>query len=251
VKMHAPFYHFSVDDVFDAFMEVADRQLSLFDQPFFRFLRHLNLTFGTHTSLYLFYRKELAGRMRTLTHVPSSLKITFSENPWLRLGPHALDYKTPPYAQSPQEQMRIFDTIYAEIERFAGPQAVSKWVRLHYFSESYELAEYFRTKGVTALLSTDKEAISYRLPAYAKESLKNAGTVTYEGMTFVRSHLRIENLLRDPTLADDADTILDSLLARSGYSVIMTHENEISSAEVRDLTEKVLRYFKNREIYSW
>jgi len=251
LETFTPFYHFSVDDVFDSFIEVSDRKMPLFEHPFFQFLKQVHNEFGTNVSLSLFYQKNLNGKMRTLTDVSDSIQDAFTENPWLRLGPHALDYDTPPYAQSPAEQIEVFDAIYAEIGRFAGSRAMSKWVRLHYFSESYELAEYLKAKGVTALLSTDKEAVSYRMPTYAKEHLGKVGSVEYEGMTFVRSHLRVETLVRDRVSSYEFHGTIESLLTRLGHAVIMTHECELAHPEVRAMTVSILRYFKHHSVRSF
>ena len=117
-----------------------------------------------------FYQKSINGRLRTLKEVSGSLKDVFLENPWLHAGPHGLDNSTPPHLQQPDDQIEVFESIYEELQRFAGCNAMSKWIRLHQFSESYELAEYFKSKGVEALLSTDKDAVSYRLPENERES---------------------------------------------------------------------------------
>jgi len=251
METRVPFYHFSVDDVFDSFIEVSDSQLPLFEHPLFQFLKNIHEECDANISLYLFYQKEIHGRMRTLAEVSDANKHILRINPWLQLGPHALDYNTPPYAQSPAEQTKVFDATYAEIERFAGSEGRSKWVRLHYFSESYELAEYFRTKGVTALLSTDKEAISYRMPASARKRLRDEGAVNHEGMTFVRTQFRVETLVRERMPApDEVWTILESLLTRLGYTVMMTHEYELVRPEVRATAMSILRHFKNRGVCS-
>ena len=41
---------------------------------------------------------------------------------------------------------------YLAIAHFVGPRQASRWVRLHYFSECFELAPFWRDKGVEALL---------------------------------------------------------------------------------------------------
>jgi hypothetical protein len=251
IETRTPFYHFSVDDVFESFLEVSDSQIALFDHPFFQFLKDVHDEFNATISLYLFYQKEICGFLRTLAEVSDANKCVLGANPWLQLGPHALDYDTPPYAQNPAEQIEVFNATYAEIERFAGNDGMSKWVRLHYFSESYELAEYFRMKGVTALLSTDKEAISYRMPAAARKQLRDEGAVNYEGMTFVRTHFRVEMLVRDrePSPHEVQNTI-ESFLTRLGYAVVMTHEYELARPEVQATTAAIFRYFKEHDVYS-
>lgn len=250
LKTRRPYYHFSVDDVFGAFVEVSDRQLSLFDHPFFRFLKDIHEEFKASVSLYLFYQENEHGRMRTLAEVSDANKNVLRENQWLQLGPHALDGDTPPHTQDPAEQVKIFDAIYQEIERFSDEGGRSKWVRLHYFSESYELAEYFKRRGVEALLSTDKEAVSYRLPALEKERLKNEGSIDYQGMTFVRTHLRVETLVDKGVPPNKVYEIIEPTLDRLGYIVLMTHEYELSRPEVRAMTASTLRCFKDHGISS-
>ena len=245
-----PWYHFSVDDVFDALIEVSDRQLPLFEHPFFRFLKEVHDEFGSHVSLYLFYQKSIQGRMRTLAGISEANAVAWEDNQWLQLGPHALDPETPPYAQSPSEQRKTFDAIYAELERFAAKGKRSKWVRLHYFSESYELAEYLKTKGVEALLSTDKEAVSYRLPIREKEQLRNEDVCAYRGMTFIRSHLRIETLVHDGVSSCAVYGAIKPILSRLGHIVIMTHEYELARPEVRAMTVSTLWRLKEHGVYS-
>jgi len=247
----APFYHFSIDDVFDSFIEVSDSQLPLFKHPFFRFLKSIHEKYDATIALYLFYQKEIHGRLRTLAEVSDANKCALRTNPWLRLGPHALDYVTPPYAQSPAEQRKVFDAIYAEIDRFAGNEIMSKWVRLHYFSESYELAKYFRARGVEALLATDKDAVSYRLSIPAKERLRAKDAVDYEGMTFRRTHLRVETLVheRTPSL-HEIWNLIEPFLTRSGCMVVMTHEYELMRPEIQAVTASIFRYFKEHDVSS-
>lgn len=249
LQRRRPYYHFSVDDVFDSFIEVSDSRLALFDHPFFQFLKNIHDEFGAIVSLYLFYQNTIRGTLRTLAEVSDANKEVLNRSSWLRLGPHGLDYALPPYAQSSVEQARIFDAIYGEIDRFAGKGERSKWVRLHHFSESYELAQYFRPKGVSALLSTDKEAVSYRMPGYARERLRDEGAVSYEGMTFVRTHFRVEALVGERTSSPhEVQRTLASCLTRRGYAVVMTHEYELARPEVRAMTAAIFRYFKEYDV---
>ena len=249
-KTHTRFYHFSVDDVFTSFIEVSDRKISLFEHPFFQFLKQVHTEFGSNVHLYLFYQKILNGTIRTLRDVSDSIKAEFEGNRWLHLGPHALDYDTPPYTQSSEEQIEVFDAIYSEIGRFAGKSMLSEWVRLHHFSESYELASYFRGKSVVALLSTDKRPISYRIPKYARKRLRNMGTVDYEGIAFVRSHLRVENFVGSGFSKNNVYKETDSLLTRPGWAVVLTHEQALMRPEVRAMTVSLLRYLKSRGVGS-
>jgi hypothetical protein len=241
-----PTYHFSVDDVFRSLIEVTDHDLPLFQHPFFDFLRALHEEFGSEAHLYVFYQTRVNGRLRTLRDVSASLAEAFQDSPWLHLGPHGLDYETPPYSQTPDEQIVVFDAIYAELDRFAAGGARAEWVRLHLFSESFELGEYFRARGARALLCTDREAVSYRLPPAARDRLAADGRVEHGGTELIRTHLRLERLLEDGVEGRALQDALDSLLSRYRLAVFMTHELEMERAEVRQMAASVLRHLRAR-----
>ena len=167
MRMHPPiplpFYHFSVDDVFASLLEMPDCE-SVPVPQMLRFLVDLHQSYGTQTDLYVFLQGTCGRRPRSLLDLSSRVCARVNALPGIRFGPHALDYATAPYAQSLEEQRRTFDELYRAIAHFVGPRQASRWVRLHYFSECFELAPFWRDKGVEALLLTDKEAIAYRLP---------------------------------------------------------------------------------------
>ena len=243
-----PFYHFSVDDVFDVLIEVTDRKLELFTHPFFRFLKEMHDEFGMQTSLYLFFQKEIDGSVRTLREVTDVHRTALQASQWLRFGPHTLDYAHSPYAQMPTEQVKIFDTIYKEINRFAGSDVRARWVRLHYFSESYELADYFHKKGVEALFTTDKDAISYRIPdEEIKSDLARRGYVDYRGMTIIRSHGRIENLESNET----SEARFSQLLSSPGFCIFFTHEVDCASLQIQNHIRHMARFFRQKGIPSF
>jgi hypothetical protein len=236
-------YHFSVDDVLDGLLEASDRRLPLFEHPFFGFLQTLHQRHGSICHLYLFQRARRDGRLRTLAEVSDTLGSALRDSPWLRLGPHGLDFDTPPYTQSIPEQTAAFDAIYGEIRRFAPGAALSRWVRLHYFSESYELADYFRTRGVDGLFTTDRDAVSYRLPPTLRAELRERGMLEHAGLTAVRTHARVETLLADRVAPERA---VDAMLDRHGFAVLMTHEIELLRPEVREMAEVLLRTLRAR-----
>src|SRR3989344_6053267 len=101
-------YHFSVDDVFDSLIEVSDKKIPLFDQPFFKFLQNIHEEFDANIGLYLFYQKKIKDNHRTLKDV-TNLKSLLKKEDWLFFAPHALEYETPPYAQSIDEQIDTFE----------------------------------------------------------------------------------------------------------------------------------------------
>ena len=245
------FYHFSIDDIFDSLIEVTDSNIALFEHPFFAFLQSLHVDYAISVELYLFYQKMLNGRLRNLSQVSSRLNKYFISAPWLRLGPHALDYDTAPYIQSPAEQRKTFNAIYEEIARFAGSNNMSRWLRLHYFSESYELVAYWQSKGVDTLLLTDKPAVAYCLPNKEKETLANSGFAKYQGLNLRRSHERMENLVAEALVGSELQARLAIHLNKHGYLVLFSHEINMSDTKIQDTTRECLSYVKQQGFISY
>ena len=159
-----PFFHFSVDDVFDSLVCSTYHNNKLFNNHLFRFYKYLNDEFDLNIDLYCFYKKNIEGVKNKLSDVKYDFTDILKDNLWLRFGPHSLDFDNPPYSQTTNQQVDAFDNIYTAINNFGGDLNHSEILRLHYFSESYELSDYFLSKGVNGLLTTDKDSILYRLP---------------------------------------------------------------------------------------
>ena len=243
-------YHFSVDDVFAAFVEVSDAGSRLTDHLFFAFLAELHAQFHTVTDLYLFAEHEVAGTVRSLGEVSDRNRAEFENLDWLRLGPHALDFATPPHRQPTEVQRATLERIYAEIDRFGGSVARSRWLRLHYFSESYECADYLRGRGVDGLLLTDKDACAYRLPVAARDELRRHGWTRHAGLDCVRSHLRLEKLVEDGIAGERLERQVMSELNRHGFVVLFTHEEALRDPRVRDAARSCVAFLRRLGIAS-
>ena len=246
----SPFYHFSVDDVFDAFVEISDRGSRVVDHELFALLDDLHRRCGTTTDLYLFAEHDVGGKRRRLSDVSGRHRAEYEALRWLRLGPHARDIDTPPHAQSAADVQTTLGDIYSEIARFAGATPRSRWVRLHAFSECYECAPFLREMGVDALLLTDKEAHAYRLPASARDEVRRQGHTRHEGIGFVRSHLRLEHLVRDGATRRDIEERLDAALAQHGFACVFTHEIDLRDARVREAAETCAQHLQRRGVPS-
>jgi len=245
-----PFYHFSIDDVIDSLIKISDSSDDLFSNPFFNFLYTIHQTYDTNVDLYCFYQKNTTDKPITLNEISNNYKEIFSKNNWLRFGPHALDAETAPYSQSPDEQIQIFDLIYREIERFSGSSSKSELIRLHFFSESYELSNYFHTKNVHSLFTTDKPAISHRMNEKIKSELNNFGHTIFNEICFVRSHFRIETLVEQNLSHDDIINLLEYYLETYGFVTFFSHEYELIRPEVCEVLDFVLKYLYEHNIKS-
>jgi hypothetical protein len=245
-----PFYHFSIDDVIDSLIEVSNFSNNLFSQHFFKFLYSIHQRYNTNVDLYCFYQKNTSDKSITLNDISNNHKEIFSKNPWLRFGPHALDTETAPYSQTSEQQIRVFNLIYNEIERFTGITSKCELIRLHFFTESYELADYFHTKNVHSLFTTDKPVISHRMNDTVKSELKNLGYATFNGIYFVRSHFRIETLVEQNFSNKEIEDLLEHFLSTYGFVIFLTHEYELIRSEIKTTTEFILNYLHKHNVNS-
>jgi hypothetical protein len=241
-----PCYHFSVDDVFDSLIEITDNRIPVFSHPFFKFLEELHDEFGLNVDLYLFYQKRIDGKLRTLKEIPEFFRAPLKDRDitWLRFGPHALDDETAPYSQIPEEQLETFQKIYSEIARISDESQLSKYVRLHYFSESYEAADFFISMGVKALFTTDKESFSYRMPDRVKKDLKDKGIAEFNGIHFIRSQFRAENFANDGLTENDVHSVFTAALSKYPSVIFFSHEYEFVRPDVRSQIVSALKILK-------
>lgn len=247
---HTCWYHFSVDDVFDSLIEITDRKIPLLEHPQFALLYEMHKKYGTYIGLNLFFQKKIDGKMRTLSEVRDLQQELHASGDWLKFGPHALEFETAPYDQEPEAQVEVFDRIYTEIDRFAGKESYAQWVRLHYYSESYELAEYFNLRGVQALFSTDRPAGSHRMPEEIKIELNTRGHATYKDMNFIRTQFRIEFFVDSHLDEKGVEELIKSSLDTYGYIILYTHEYEFSRPEICEMLKLVLSVLSKLEVKS-
>jgi hypothetical protein len=238
--MTSPYLHLSVDDVLGSALEAGARPERFFEQPLFSFLRQLHEGWGARLDLYLFLEGDVGGARRRLSEVPASVRAELEPLEWLRFGPHARDYQTPPYAQPIDDQIQVFEELYAEIDRLAGPSRRSPWVRLHSFSESLGIASYWRQQGVSTLLLTDRPVVSYHLAEDTRDRLAARGRVELDGLSLVRSHERLEFLARAGLSEAALRRRLDAHVERHGGLVVFSHEQDLGSEPVRQMARLVL-----------
>ena len=229
-------YHFSVDDVFQSLIEVTDKNIPLFDHPHFSLLKEMHDLYGMHVGLNLFFQKEIDGKIRSLKEVRDLQEELRDSGGWIFFGPHALDFNNAPHQQTKDQQIATFDSIYKEIDRFAGDKRYAKWIRLHFYSESYELVDYFKLKGVEALFSTDRPVYSHRMPDDIKKDLRIIGSATYKEANFIRTQFRVEFFVDENLEKKDLETLFEKTASQFGYIIIYTHEYEFNRPEICEMT---------------
>lgn len=203
---------------------------------------------GSHLpiDMYVFWRGHVGNERRTLRQLAAPLAEQLAARPWLRVGPHGLDHATPPYLMDPAAQQQVFTDIYTELERLTTPHQRARNVRLHCFSESFALADWWRTRGVEALLLTDRPAVAYHLDARSRAELAERGETMVNGMRAYRTHERIEDLAQLQLDDRELAARLDAHLQRHGRLVLCSHEADLARPEVVDMALRCLRHARAR-----
>jgi hypothetical protein len=232
-------FHFSVDDVLPSLIEVTDKKLALREHAFFADLWRLYKEFNVKTGLHVFSSTVINGQVRSLSEV-RNLQPELSEG-WLFFGPHALNDQSPPYAQTLEEQVTTFDAIFAELDRIAGA-FLSQSIRLHHYSECYELAEYFLARGVKELFLTDKPAATHRLDSEHRNRLIQSGKTMVDGLTLSSTHYRVEDLANQATSRLEFLESAGQVMNRHGRLVIYSHEYEHLRPEVVEVLYKTMHW---------
>ena len=231
--MRPPGYHFSVDDFFASLVNPPETGSAIADRPIFRFILDLAQSHGTITHLYVLLRDTKgSGSLHDLSDFTCKQLSEFGE---LRFGPHGQDYVSAPHAQTLIEQEKTFIDLYRAIGRFCQASRFSRWVRLHYFSESYDLAPLFLERRVSALLLTDKPIVTYRLDGLHKEALIEKGWTEKNGLALIRSHLRFERCVAEGLSISEVCAHAANIVDRYGFVVLFTHEVDLANPRVREM----------------
>ncbi len=241
------YLHFSVDDVFNSLIEVTDKNIKLKDHWFFSQFYKLWKKYKISTGLYLFYEGRVKGKLRNLQEV-KSIKNEMRNN-WLFFGPHAYNFESPPHKFSPNIQKKHLSKVYKEIRRFTGNKCLTKKVRLHEYSESFELKKFFQKHNTTNLFTTDKSVGAHRLPKKNKKELLNFGKTTYKKLNFIRTDLRIELLAKSNKFSREKKIF--EILKNRDFLTFYSHENELKKKKNRVCLINIFDFlFKNFQIIS-
>lgn len=153
--------HISFDDTVACLTNLTNNTYnSLFDEPFFGWLKGLHDMYGAKFSIYVY-------NLTTLASVPTKYKSEFfSARHWLKFGLHAktpgANYASATYADAKTD----WNSLASGVIKMTGThQSIDRVPRLHNFSGSLEAITGMRDAACGALgfLAADDSRVSYHL----------------------------------------------------------------------------------------
>ncbi len=186
--------HCSFDDVFESLISLNKREYpSVFDQPFFSFLKKIHDRYQLNIACYVFYEST----SKSLKDVSGDYINEFCANSsWLKFGFHSLNSQVR-YAISTEEEVNVdYDKVSNELIRIVGKDAITECIRLHYIEGNYQALRALKNKGVNCLLTAEDERLSYHFTKKMKELINKDGFLEDKltGLSFQRTNLRVENV---------------------------------------------------------
>jgi len=156
---------------------------------FFVELKSLHENTGAKFTLYVYEESQDYNIVDFTSQFSDELK---SNSDWLKFGYHA---KTPNFVKDSVASIRYFEKSYCCVDSCITHNfgnAKSSILRLHCFFDTPEETEFLRNKGVKCLLSADDDRNSYSLSSEQNQVIKEKGSLDYNGMSFVRTDIRVE-----------------------------------------------------------
>ncbi len=233
-------FHFSVDDVLESLIEITDKKSKLKDHWFFTYLYKIYKDYNIKIAIYLFYEGKINNKLRNLSEV-KNLKNELNEN-WLYFGAHALNFENPPHKLKIQSQKKHINKIYKEIIRFAGKKYLARNLRLHEYSECYELKNQLKKYNVKSLFTTDKSIATYRMQNHNRKQLLEKGSTEFKGMNFLRTDLRVENMVKELNVTNNKK--IKKILKNKNFLSIYSHEYELKKKRCRKAFLNILLNLK-------
>jgi len=236
--------HVSIDDVDFCMRDLKMNSMvynSIFEQPFFGFLKIMNKRYGVKFTLYIYAEAE----KYSINTFPIKYKKDFKKNSnWLKFGFHSI---RPVFSKSETSKIDSFKTAYItvmkNIERFAGKDSKSICLRLHYFYATKDEIEFLSEQGCRILLTADDvKRQSYSLSNTAMKELEH-GSYSDQNMHYLATDMRIETFGISPMWEllkhqEDKDTL-----------VVFTHEWALNKRIIKCKFERTLSILANSKAY--
>ena len=232
IASQAEFMHISFDDVTYCFQNLKNKAAtytSLYDEPFFAWLKGLNEQYGAKFSLYVYND--------SISEVSNKFAAEFlAAKDWLKIGLHASNGSHQFTSATYEQGKNAWNSFVDNVVRITGSYLnIDRIPRLHTFAGSLEALRGMRDANCGALgfLSADDSRLSYYFDTELMQYMYSNDHVTdYEnGLVFLTTDLRTDWFKPDFSSAHTynnptEDNVYDELVARYTNA---SYANSISS----------------------
>lgn len=218
--------HISFDDVVTCIANLSTNSYSsLYNEPFFGWMKELHNKYGAKFSLYIYDLTKLAA-------VPSTYKDEFFEaRHWLKFGLHArsagYNYASGTYSQAQSD----WNTLVEEVARITGShQSLDRIPRLHNFAGNLESVMGMKDarSGALGFLGADDSRISYHLTESQNQILLDQSFYmdVENNLAIFRTNYRGERLASADGIYEKMEEFLNNKTYSNCFSpfVWFTHE---------------------------
>lgn len=185
--------HFTLDDVIEPLRDLSENDYtSIFDQPSFAWLKHLNEKYGFVVTLQLFSEST----DWDLSQMTDKYADEFRRNSnWLRFAFHARN-DTIDYSVTTKEvAFNDYSKFTREVKRFASSYNIDNMPRISMFKCSKDAALGFKQAGARGFLTADDSRTQdYYLTGHVKEAVDMSDDFfdSETGLSFSKSDVRLE-----------------------------------------------------------
>lgn len=227
---------FTFDDVTGSLRDLtenSDKYQSLFDEPFFGFLKQMHDAYGTNFSLFCFAKI----RDWKLEQTTDKYADEFKENSnWLKFGlhqgPDSANYKNSPKGMAKRDYkyfIKCMKTITG-----GEKKCLATIVRLHNFAGNLQACMEMKKLGVEGFLGADDSRNSYYLDSIQSRQLVKEG-IYYDkehNLAFYRTEKRLEKVKN-----------IDEFLKRYDNNNLhfFTHEGRLLDAKTNQLNPSMAK----------
>ena len=218
--------HISFDDVVACIANLATNSYSsIYDEPFFGWLKEMHDAYGAKFSLYVYDLAKLAA-------VPSTYSDEFFDaRHWLKFGLHAksagYNYASATYDQAQAD----WNSMVEQVVRITGShQSLDRIPRLHNFAGNLESVKGMKEahSGALGFLGADDSRISYHLTESQSQILLNQSFYmdTENDVAVFRTNYRGERLASADGMYEKMEAFLNNKSYSNCFSpfVWFTHE---------------------------
>lgn len=234
--------HFSVDDCMEMFKDITiNNYTSIFQSPYFAFLKQLHDRYRAHISLFCFIENSGFSLAKTTNRYANEF---INNCDWLLFGFHALNAESR-YVEKKEDIVKDYKIFAKEMARITGHKKLCKVLRLHCFSGTKDNLEALGQLGIEGFLVSDDERKSYYLDSNQTHFINTHSNYKdlNNGLCFYKSFLRLESFNLE-SIYDLSSKVKESHLdsnkeTLSKHLLLFTHECYLLDKQMQEKIQKL------------